>query len=169
MNAVKVEPEAKNGHLPEVSPADDWEAKIEEVREAIVPSPSSPPLVVNRYAWIDLPPAQYPGFRFRMWVNYPQRLLLEILNTGPQATAALHRIVLEHNHWQYQDDESGEIREYPQPPEPRPVLVPASEDGKTPEVLGDGFWELIPNELGACILTLIQLEPHKLPNSLRAR
>lgn len=110
---------------------------------------AAPPPVINRYDWVDLPDLQYPGYRFRMWVNFPSSLMLE-LHSGHEARtmAALHRIVREHNHWSYQDEETGEVREYP----------PCTEDA---------FWSEIPTELSGCIFALIDKTAAKLPNSIR--
>ena len=107
---------------------------------------SLPPLrIPRREVEVALPP-EYPGFTYRLWVNFPSRLNDEI-NSGDQGriVAALRRIVLAHNGWQ--DDEGGLL---PQPTEAE-------------------FWERIPTELAAVIVATINAEIVKLPNSLRPR
>ena len=101
--------------------------------------PSAPP---RREAWVDLP-KEYPGFRFKMWVNAPQRLWNDVTGGGDEVgKAALSKIVLEHNGWVDSDGAP-----YPALPDPE-------------------FWEAIPTELLAVMLTMAQLEMMKLPNSL---
>lgn len=101
------------------------------------------PVLQRREQWVDLPQEEYPYFKVKLWVNYPQKLNAD-LNSGDQErmAAALGRIVLEHNGW---CDE--ETRPYP----------PASERA---------FWEAIPDELAAVLLVLVRQESLKLPKSL---
>lgn len=100
------------------------------------------PQIKRREAWVELP-QEYEGFKFRVWLNAPTRLWND-LNNGDEATAleSLKQLVLEHNGWL---DFEGQ----PYPP---------------PDT-GD-FWEQIPTELAACILTAAQTEMQKLPNSM---
>lgn len=101
--------------------------------------PSAPP---RREAWADLP-KEYPGFRFRMWLNAPQRLWSDVMSGDEDAVrAALTKIVLEHNGWVDSDGQP-----YPALPDPE-------------------FWEAIPTELLAVMLAVAQLEIIKLPKSL---
>ena len=100
------------------------------------------PQVKRREAWVDLP-AEYEGFRFRVWLNAPTRVWGELNGESEQqALAALQRLVLEHNGWLDFDGQP-----YP----------PASEVK---------FWEDIPTELAACMLVAAQVEMQKLPNSI---
>lgn len=120
---------------------------------------SQAPRIQRREVWVDLP-AEYAGFKVRIWVNPPSRLWADIITPqDPDETpesakelteqvkedkrlAALKRIVLEHNGWV---DYDGEV-------------YPAT---NTKE-----FWDDIPDELAAVLLTVIQREMAKLPNSL---
>src|SRR5262245_21460430 len=93
--------------------------------------------------WVDLPEDEYPGFRFRMWKNYPTHLLDDIRRASedtPRAMAALKAIVLEHNGW---GDFDGNL--LPQPER-------------------DEFWDRITVEQIALLVQLIQTEAGKLPN-----
>lgn len=100
------------------------------------------PQVKRREVWVELP-AEYEGFRFRVWVNAPSKVWNEL--TGPdekQSLEALQQLVLEHNGWLDFDGQP-----YP----------PAGEKK---------FWEEIPTELAACMLVATQVEMQKLPNSI---
>jgi hypothetical protein len=107
----------------------------------------------KRTLWVDLPEKApdgsdaYPGFKLRVWVNFPSRLA-EDLKAGstPEATAAaLRRIVLEHNGWC--DDEGN-----PFPPADAP-----------------DFYESLPQELGLLIALAINEAMARFPNSLVPR
>jgi hypothetical protein len=115
------------------------------------------PRIRHRETWVDVHPEEYPGFKFRMWANFPSELLLDVLRAGVGETAAeseaaqdrgiaaLNQIVVEHNGWLTEDGR-------PFPP------------ANTPE-----FWgPVMPNELGALIIAQIQLTVRALPNSLLA-
>lgn len=127
------------------------------------------PRLPRREVWVDLP-EEYPGFKFKMWVNAPQRVWNTIASaakvsplvddatpeqivahaaaaaaTTAAVTAALQKIVLEHNGWL--DDEG----------QPFP---PASDAA---------FWEAIPTELGGVVMASAQLAMGDLPNSLPPR
>lgn len=112
------------------------------------PAPTGP-RVQRREAWVDLPDA-YAGFRARIWVNAPGRILNDLLTNGDdeeaikekRAQKAASQVVLEHNGWLDFDGNP-----YP----------PASD----PE-----FWDAIPLELTTTLLFVIRLEMNKLPNSL---
>ncbi len=56
------------------------------------------PVIPRREAWLDVP--EYPGFRVKLWLNYPRRLR-EDINSRDEAriSAAARQIVLEHNGW----------------------------------------------------------------------
>lgn len=116
------------------------------------------PRIQRREAWVDLP-AEYAGFRVRIWVNPPSKLWAAIYTPATEETdeerkqvaeqvkqnqrmTALKQIVLEHNGWIDYD-------EVPYPP-----------------ATTDEFWDDIPDELAAVLLTVIQREMSKLPNSL---
>ena len=107
------------------------------------PAPAGP-RIPRREVWIDFPP-EYPGFRVKVWLNFPARML-DDLRSGDvdRMRKTLFKVVLEHNGWV---DEDGE----PYPP-------PTDED----------FWTTIPTEVGVTIIALINIEVTKLPNSLAA-
>lgn len=114
-------------------------------------SDSAPKLkMAKRTAWVDLPGRDedgqeaYPGFKVKIWVNYPSGLIQEVRSgDSERAKTALKKIVLEHNGW-------GDI-----------------EGNEFPEAQTDEFWEAIPNELAAAVITLVQMEATKLPNYLQ--
>lgn len=107
--------------------------------------PHTGPRIPKRIDWVDLP-QEYAGFRARIWINYPQRLVGEITSGDTsRMTAALAQIVLEHNGWL--DDEG------------QPFPPPTTQ----------AFWEAIPTELAAVLMALINAEASRLPNSLTAR
>lgn len=107
------------------------------------------PRMPKRLRWIDLPSVDnsgeeaYPGFRVKLWVNYPAALLNEIRSgEHPRVKAALQKIVLEHNGWC--DDEGTPF----------------------PPTDAEDFWEVVPTELAAIVISYIQTETVKLPNSM---
>lgn len=100
------------------------------------------PQIKRREKWVELP-AEYEGFKFRVWVNAPTKLWNDLQSEDDQAALeAMKKLVLEHNGWLDFDGE-------PYPPA-----------GETK------FWEAIPTELAACILVATQTEMQKLPNSI---
>jgi hypothetical protein len=135
-----------------------------------VPVPAGPTLLVvpKRVAWVpdeadDLPECRafaeaYPGFRFKLWLNYPKPLDRAI-RAGPKdvpdaderergTRAALQQVVLEHNGWAM-PDETGQ-----------PVALPPPST--------DAFWETIPDELAAGMVLIVMRAPSRLPNSMIA-
>ncbi len=105
----------------------------------------SAPRIQRREVWVDLP-AEYAGFRARVWVNAPSGVWVEI-NSGDEARAkaAASRVIIQHNGW---IDENGD---------------------PFPNEINDEFWARIPTELAGVIFTAVQLEMQKLPNSMRPR
>lgn len=103
------------------------------------------PQIQRRDAWLDLPQDEYPGFRVKVWVNYPRRLATEI-GSGDEARmrAALLEIVTEHNGWCDYDGQ-------PYPPATDPA-----------------FWTAIPDELAAVAIVSIREAAGLLPKSLAA-
>lgn len=97
----------------------------------------------RRIEWVDVEPAEYPEFKARVWVNFPQKLSLEI-NSGDneRASVAMRAIVLEHNGWL---DEDGE---------PYPAAGEA------------GFWDAIPLRLAVLTIARVRAVTTELPNSL---
>jgi hypothetical protein len=85
------------------------------------------------YKWVDVP--DYEDFQFYAYINFPQRLLLDIQSgEDERSKAALRTIILEHNEW---EDEEGN----PYPP-----------------AQSEGFWEAIPTHLAIRIIRAINLE-----------
>ncbi len=109
------------------------------------PAVQTGPRIPRREAWIDLP-AEYAGFKVRAWVNAPAGVW-DAMTSGDEGRmiAALSTVVLEHNGWL---DFNGEP--YSQPSEPV-------------------FWKVIPTELTAVLMTVIQAEMQKLPKSIAAQ
>lgn len=108
------------------------------------PADAAPPRVQRREAVVDLP-APYLGFQATIWVNFPSYLLNRAQDeslTADERRAALGAIVLAHNGWQ---DEAG--TPYPPPSEP-------------------AFWDAIPNELGLMLITKVNEEVSRVPNSM---
>jgi len=100
------------------------------------------PRIQRREVWVDLP-AEYPGFRARVWVNPPSKLWAA-LGSGEKdrQLEAVTQVVLEHNGWL---DYDGNV--FPSPDKSE-------------------FWDAIPDELCAVLLTVIQKKMGDLPNSL---
>lgn len=111
--------------------------------------------------WVDVP--DYPGYRVRLWVNYPRALKSAFVPLDPDEIEALEgdeldafvaerkgrveealaAIVLEHNGW---PDEEGNALPPPQTP---------------------GFWDDLPDQhLANVVLLLAVNAPSQLPNSL---
>lgn len=102
----------------------------------------SGPRIKRRETWVELP-AEYEGFKFRVWLNAPARIWNDLGGSNEKlALAAAQQLVLEHNGWLDFDGK-------PYPPATEPA-----------------FWEAIPTELAACILAASQAEMQKLPNSI---
>lgn len=125
---------------------------------AVVNAPAPPgtpapaavgPRLPKRTLWVDLPErtpdgdVAYPGFKVRVWVNFPARLA-EQLKTGTEEEKAdvLRRIIVEHNGWC--DDEGSPF--------------PAADD--------PAFYQQIPTELAVLIVVSIQEAMVRFPNSL---
>lgn len=137
-------------------------------------SVASGPRLGRRERWVDLPAegddgeAAYPGFKIKLWLNYPQHWDQDMLGvnfrpqpdhegvTLPELRAwvdereaaqreAYGRVVLEHNGWL---DFEGNV--LPQPQDPL-------------------FWELIPTELAATVVALQKQASAELPNSIANR
>jgi hypothetical protein len=107
--------------------------------------PITAPRIARREAWVELPEA-YAGFKFKLWVNAPQRLWQDVASGDEtRARAALAQIIMEHNGWLDYDGQ-------PFPPASDPAL-----------------WEAAPTELAALIITAANAEMMRLPNSLAPR
>lgn len=106
------------------------------------PAPPQAPRIARRETWVQLP-NEYAGFRFRLWVNAPQRLWNDV-GSGDQARAsqALTQLVTEHNGWLDYDGA-------PYPPASDPAL-----------------WDTAPTELAAVVIATASQEMMRLPNSL---
>jgi hypothetical protein len=102
------------------------------------------PRARKRVEWVEIDDPAYEGFKFRMWINYPQEYDDKIRPNASEdeIREVLNQIFLEHNGW---CDFDGN----PYPPASDPL-----------------FWKKIPNELGGAIVTVIRLEGTKLSNLL---
>jgi hypothetical protein len=100
------------------------------------------PRLPRLYEWADLEPYGYPGFRVKLWVNFPQRLANE-LNSGDleRAKVAVVQIVAEHNGWC--DDEGT-------------PFPPASDST---------LWDAIPQHLANAVTRAMAATFGTLPNS----
>ncbi len=100
----------------------------------------SGPRIQRREAWVELP-NEYEGFKFKIWVNAPTKLWLDI-GSGDEvvAAAAAQKLVLDTNGWLDFDGQ-------PYPPPSNPA-----------------FWEEIPTELAGCVFAAAQKEMGRLPN-----
>jgi hypothetical protein len=113
------------------------------------PDPVAGPRMPKRTLWVDLPETTpdgdvaYPGFKVRVWVNFPARFA-EQLKTGTEEEKAgvLRRIIVEHNGWC--DDEGHPF--------------PAADD--------PAFYQELPQELASLILYSIVEAMNRFPNSL---
>jgi hypothetical protein len=103
------------------------------------------PRLPRREAWIELPP-EYPGFRVKVWVNYPRRLNDELASgESERIVGVLRQIVLEHNGW-------------------------SDTDGTPfPQANTAAFWDAIPDELAAAVIVLVREQVGKLAGSLVTR
>ena len=128
---------------PEPPPLPAWAPP----QDAPLPVPVIPAAglrIPKRETWVALP-EEYPGFRIKLWINAPKRVV-DTLSQGEEgARAMLRQCVTEHNGWL---DEDGA-------PLPQPTQ--------------DGFWDTIPTELATLIITLYQEAVFALPNSILSR
>lgn len=108
-------------------------------------APSGPRLT-RREVWVEIG-EEYEGFKAKLWVNYPRRLI-DDLNQSEDIDLrkrALGQMVVAHNGWVDYDGS-----EFP----------PASESA---------FWDAIPDELAAALIALVNREAGKLAVSLSQR
>lgn len=85
------------------------------------------------FKWCDVP--DYPTFQYYAYLNFPQRLLLDVQSgDAERSEAALKKIIREHNGWK--DDE----------------------DNPYPPAQDDGFWEAIPTHLAIRVIRSLQTE-----------
>jgi hypothetical protein len=117
------------------------------------PVPSAPPptgpRMPKRTLWVALPErtpggeVAYPGFKVRVWVNFPARFAEQLKSgTEEEKSETLRRIVVAHNGWL---DDEGE----PFPPADSP-----------------DFYKQLPQELATLILYSIMEAMQSFPNSL---
>lgn len=125
---------------------------VEQAKQELVASGAvivpPPPVTAGqgpgrRYEWKKVPESDkggYENYFVFMWMNFPATLANDIDSRNVDRVGeALSQIYQQHNHWK---DETG--AEYPQPGE-------VDGDGRT-------FWERIPNELVASLITMVSLE-----------
>lgn len=141
-------------------------------RAASPPPAPAGPRAPRRELWLDLPP-EYPGFKVRLWVNYPARYMTVVQNGGQPDTLARLR--------ELEDADGAEAAEKRAAlqeqalAESRAMLGQivlehngwCDADGTPyPPPTSPDFWEDISTELAAAILALLQAETMKLPSSL---
>lgn len=112
---------------------------------SVVVAPTGP-RIPRREVYVDIG-EEYPGFRAKLWVNYPRRLIDDLRQTDDleRSKAALGQMVVEHNGWVNYDG-----TEFP----------PASEPA---------FWDAIPDELAGALIALVNREAGKLASDVTAR
>ena len=94
--------------------------------------------------WCDVP--EYEGFQYKLFVNFPQRLLVDIQSgDAAKSRKALQTIILEHNGWL---DAEGE----PYPPAD-----------------AEDFWEQIPLHLAIRVIQGINAEVRESPLATKPR
>ncbi len=101
------------------------------------------PCMVRRERWLDLPDQEtYPGFQVLLWTNHPAKLWAEFTTAESEGEmrAVLNQIVQAHNGW----------RDAKQQP--------------LPEIGAPDFWDAIPQELAAQIVTVVGRMYMLLPN-----
>ena len=105
----------------------------------------SRPRIQRRYAWLDLPEDGYAGFKAKFCTNFPQRLRADLAsNESERMETALREIIVEHNGW-------------------------LDEDGTPfPLTTDPAFYDAIPTELAAVLITMTQTAAAALPKSLLA-
>jgi hypothetical protein len=110
------------------------------------PQPTGPRLL-RREVWVEISEDEYPGFKAKLWVNYPRRLIDDLNQSEDNdlRKRALGSMVVAHNGWVDYDG-----TEFPS----------ASETA---------FWDAIPDELAAALIALVNREAGKLALSLNAR
>lgn len=110
------------------------------------PVAAAGPRLPRREEWLDLPEDAYPGFKVKVWVNYPRRLNDDLTSRDKaRMTAVLLQVVLEHNGWCDTDGSP----------------LPAANDAR--------FWDDIPDELAGAVLSLLFKQVGKLGYSLSTR
>lgn len=99
---------------------------------------SSGPRIMRLVRWCDVP--EYEGFQYKAYLNFPQRLLLDVQSgDAERSKAALKKIILEHNGW---CDEEGN----PFPP-----------------ATDDAFWDEIPTHLAIRVVRGINEQIREAP------
>lgn len=113
---------------------------------AVAPVATAGPRLPRREEWLDLPEDAYPGFKVKVWVNYPRRFNDDLTSRdSARMRAMLMQVILEHNGW---CDSDG---------------VPLAQPGEPK------FWDDVPDELAAAVIVLLQEQVGKLASSLSTR
>lgn len=141
---------------PEVQPIQN--GHLEPVAVPAPPPTPTGPRMQRREVWLELP-EPYAGFKFKAWMNYPNRLWLDFVKAAPpdatddvlteisnRQRAALGAMVIEHNGWLDFDGTP---------------LPPASDV--------DEFWSAISTELAAAVIALLKARQADLGNSFAPR
>ena len=133
-----------NGFAPPPEPPLVYAPSPPDARTPVPVTPAAGLRIPKRETWVTLP-EEYPGFRVKLWINAPKRVV-DTLSQGEEgARAMLKTCVTEHNGWL---DEDG---------------VPLAQPTQ------DSFWDTIPTELATLIITLYQEAVFALPNSILSR
>ncbi len=139
-------PEA-NGTSTSSSAPSETTPIVEQVLPEPTPIEQAPrrhgPRMPKTIQWMDMPPP-YNEMRIRVWVNFPNELAQDIVSGDKdKVQAAVKQIFIEHNDW---EDYNGEP-------------LPSTQEKE--------FWDKIPNELAATMVTLLDIEGKRLPNLVR--
>ena len=110
------------------------------------PSAAEPPRVPRREEWLDLEPLEFPRFRYRAWLGFPDGTYRALLGSGEAQRTALAAVFLEHNGWRDEDDR------------PYPPLADA-----------DAFWAAIPTRVAYLMLKGIEDALYAPPKSKATR
>lgn len=104
------------------------------------------PRVMRREVWVDIDEAAYPGFKAKLWVNFPRRVIEDVRSGNPDLQlAALSQMVVAHNGWVNYDGQ-----QFPPSDEP-------------------AFWDVIPDEILTVLIVLVIREAGKLGALVRQR
>ena len=122
------------------------------------PPPATGPALrmPRREMWVELPQDAYPGFEVRLWVNYPTKER-ESIKSGDvdRALTALQHVVLA---TRVRNGTAVVFEGWP------------DEDGNPlPPPTERAFWDAIPDELAATLISLLVVESERLPKSILGR
>lgn len=118
----------------------------------------------RRFEWVNLDEQVYPGMQFKMWVNFPKKLDIDMSSGEVDRVAnALATIVVEHNGWR---DFDNNLYAQPNVYTERTVFEEDDQGNKTSRIVQDyPFWDEIPDEIAQLIIVQLHIAVQKLPNS----